>query len=52
MSNGKVGILITKMGDCRKNIFAWKNQKFSFGHVKYEMSINIQVEMLSRQIDT
>lgn len=42
----------TKTGDWGKNIFTWKNQELTVGRVKYEMSINIQVEMLSGQIDT
>ena len=40
------------MGDCRKNIFAWENQEFVFGHVKCEMSFNILFEMLNRQMET
>lgn len=45
------GIPITEMGDCRKNMFVWENQEFRLGHVKCEMSINIQVEMLRRQME-
>lgn len=46
----KDGIPITKTGDCRKKFIC--NQKFSLGHIKCEMSINIQVEMLNRQMET
>lgn len=46
------GIPITGMGVCGKNVFVWENQEFHLGCVKCEMSINIPVEMLRRQMET
>lgn len=48
----KDGIPITKMGDWRKKYICVGKSQFSLGHIKCEMSINIQVEMLNGQMET
>lgn len=41
----------TKTGDWGKSTFTWKNWELTVGRVKYEMSINIQVETFCGQTD-
>lgn len=51
MSHWKDGIPITKMEDCRRYICMGKTG-VQFWACECEMPINIQVKMLSRQMDT